>query len=180
MTVNFSLRTVTRVLLAMGLVVIVGLCGCVRSSSAHAYGPAPEFIGIEGWINSPPLSIEGLRGKVVLVEFWTHRCINCLHVLPHTVQWHERYKDRGLVVVGIHTPETEEEGQVPALQATMRELGVTFPVALDNRYATWDAYRNQFWPAYYLINREGEIVRKHVGEGDYGETEAAIVALLEG
>jgi thiol-disulfide isomerase/thioredoxin len=163
----------------LALVAVVALAGCVRTSSARAYGPAPEFAGIEGWLNSPPLSIEGLRGKVVLVEFWTHRCINCLHVLPHTIQWHERYKARGLVVVGIHTPETEEEAGVPSLQAAMRELGVTFPVALDNGYGTWDAYGNQFWPAYYLINREGEIVRKHVGEGGYGETEAAIVSLLE-
>ena len=169
--------------LARWLVVLVfaaaGLAGCMRSSSAHSYGPAPEFVGIEGWLNSPPLSIEGLRGKVVLVEFWTHRCINCLHTLPYTIQWHQRYESRGLVVVGIHTPETEEEAQVPGLQAAIRELGITFPVALDGAYGTWDAYNNKVWPASYLINREGEIVRKHVGEGDYAETEAAIVALLE-
>lgn len=167
-----------RVAGVLGLAAMLVLCGCMRSSSAHAYGPAPEFVGIEGWLNSPPLSIESLRGKVVLVEFWTHRCINCLHVLPHTVQWHERYKDRGLVVIGIHTPETEEEGEVPGLQATMREMGVRFPVALDNGYATWNAYGNQYWPAYYLVNREGEVVRRHVGEGDYAATEAAIVELL--
>ena len=149
------------------------------SPTASSPAPvAPEFRGIDHWLNGPPQTLAALRGKVVLVEFWTHRCINCLHVLPHTVQWHERYKDRGLVVVGIHTPETEEEGEVPGLQATMRELGVSFPVALDNGYATWNAYGNQYWPAYYLVNREGEVVRKHVGEGDYGATEAAIVELL--
>jgi thiol-disulfide isomerase/thioredoxin len=155
------------------------LGGCVRSSAASAHGPAPELVGIQGWLNSPPQSIETLRGRVVLVEFWTRNCINCRHALEHTVRWHRRYKDRGLVVIGIHTPETEMETDVQGVQDALRDQGITYPVALDHGYATWDAYGNQFWPAYYLINRDGDVVRKHVGEGDYAATEAAIVELLE-
>ena len=161
------------------LLVFALLGGCVRSSAAQAYGPAPEFAGIEGWLNTPPQSMERLRGEVVLVQFWTHGCSSCRHALPHTERWHRRYGKRGLVVVGIHTPETEEEAEVPGLQAAIQELGLTFPVALDNGYGTWDAYDNQYWPAHYLVDRDGDIVLKHVGEGDYAETEAAIVALLD-
>lgn len=155
------------------------LGGCVRNSAASAHGPAPELVGIQGWLNSPPQSIEMLRGQVILVEFWTRDCTNCRHALEQTVRWHRRYKDRGLVVIGIHTPETETESDVQGVQDAMREQGITFPVALDNRYDTWDAYGNQYWPAYYLINRDGEVVRKQVGEGDYAASEAAIVELLD-
>lgn len=163
----------------LGLVALLLLCGCVRGSSANAYGRAPEFVGLQGWLNAPPQSIEGLRGKVVLVQFWSHRSAGCANVLPYVVRWHERYKDRGLAVVGIHTPQTEEESDVPGLQSAMREQGVRFPVGLDNGYATWDAYGNRIWPAYYLVNREGLLVARQVGEGNYEQTEARIVALLE-
>jgi thiol-disulfide isomerase/thioredoxin len=163
----------------VALLAVLATAGCVRSSAAQAHGAAPEFVGIEGWLNTPPQSMERLRGQVVLVQFWTHRCGSCRHVLPSTQLWHERYAPEGLVVVGIHTPETEAEADVAGLQAAIHELGLTFPVALDSRYETWDAYGNQYWPAHYLVDRDGDIVLKHVGEGDYAETEAEIVALLD-
>jgi len=141
--------------------------------------PAPEFAGIDRWFNSPPLTMKGLRGKVVLVEFWTHGCINCLHVLPHTKALYERYKDDGLVVVGVHTPEYEEERDPVRIAAAIRKLGVDWPVAVDNGQHTWNAFDNRFWPALYLIDRDGRIVYRHVGEGNYDETEAHVRALLE-
>lgn len=168
--------------LAVSLAAGLGAAGCINQAPAEPlrrHGDAPEFVGIDGWINSPPLSIAGLRGKVVLVEFWTHQCINCMRVLPHTVEWHRRYKDRGLVVIGVHTPETESEAQPEAVQAAIRKFGIEFPVALDDRFTTWEAYGTQAWPTTYLIDRQGTIIRKHIGEGEYGETEAAIRKALE-
>lgn len=150
-----------------------------RAQDSTAMVPAPEFTGIDHWYNSPPLSMAGLRGKVVLVEFWTHECINCLHVLPHTKALYEKYAKDGLVVVGVHTPEYDEE-RVPAnVQAAIRRYGITWPVATDNGYETWNAYGNRFWPALYLIDRDGRVVYSHVGEGNYQQTEERVRQLLE-
>ena len=145
----------------------------------HAAAPlAPEFKGIEQWINSEPLTLSQLRGSVVLVEFWTRGCINCIHVMPHIKEWHSRYRDQGLTVVGVHTPEYEHE-KVPAnVREAARRFGLGYPIALDNDYKTWDAYGNRFWPALYLIDAEGRIVYRHYGEGSYAETEAQIQRLL--
>jgi thiol-disulfide isomerase/thioredoxin len=144
---------------------------------AHA-APAPEFAGIDNWINSAPLTMQGLRGKVVLVDFWTYDCINCQHVLPYVKGWHQKYKDQGLVVVGVHTPEYGFERNLNNLKTAVQRNGITFPVAQDNRYATWSAYNNQFWPAFYLVDKRGEVVYSHFGEGDYAQTEAVIRKLL--
>jgi thiol-disulfide isomerase/thioredoxin len=141
-------------------------------------GPAPEFTGIETWLNSPPLTMKDLRGKVVLVDFWTYSCINCLRTLPHVTKWHEKYKDQGLVVVGVHTPEFAFERSTNNVKTAARRFGVGYPIAQDNRYATWNAYRNQYWPASYLIDRNGRIMHQHFGEGGYEEMEAAIRTLL--
>lgn len=175
----------TRALRAAAAAMLVAACaalaGCTGEASDRHEAPrriAPEFTGIEGWENSRPLTLQQLRGKVVLLEFWTWQCINCMHVLPYTVGWDRKYRNEGLVVIGIHTPETEEEHGVDGLRAAMRRFGIAFPVALDNRYRTWDAYGNFAWPATYLIDRQGRIVRRHYGEGDYEETEAAIRAAL--
>lgn len=149
-----------------------------KAARFYDYGPAPEFAGIERWLNSEPLTMASMRGSVVLVDFWTYACINCQRALPHVVQWHERYKDRGLVVVGVHTPEYAFERSAQNVQAAIKRLGIQFPVAQDNRYATWRAYDNTYWPASYLIDRRGRIMLKHVGEGGYNETEAAIRALI--
>jgi thiol-disulfide isomerase/thioredoxin len=139
---------------------------------------APAFTGIDTWLNSAPLDMQQLRGKVVLVDFWTYTCINCIRTLPHVKQWHEKYKDKGLVVVGVHTPEYPHERSTANVAAALKRFDIRYPVAQDNRYATWEAYRNQFWPAVYLIDKSGKIVYTHFGEGQYEETEAMIQRLL--
>jgi len=140
--------------------------------------PAPAFQGISTWLNSPPLQLEQLRGKVVLVDFWTYTCINCLNHLPAVQDWHEKYKDRGLVVVGVHTPEFAFEKSTKNVQEAIARLKIRHAVAQDNDYATWRAFRNQYWPAVYLIDKQGRIVWTHYGEGRYRETEQKIQALL--
>lgn len=139
---------------------------------------APDFTGISHWINSPPLSLEQLKGKVVLVEFWTYDCINCIHVLPHVKQWHERYQDQGLVVVGVHTPEYGHERILGNLEKAVKRFEIGYPVAQDSAYATWNAFENRYWPALYLIDQNGEIVYRHFGEGAYEKTEREIQRLL--
>ncbi|MBQ5948854.1 thioredoxin family protein [Massilia sp. ST3] len=148
------------------------------SAQAASASPAPEFTGINNWLNSPPLSMQQLRGKVVLVDFWTYTCINCIRTLPYVKSWHEKYKDKGLVVVGVHTPEYPFERSSSNVQAAIKRFGIPYAVAQDNRYATWQAYANQYWPAVYLVNKQGQVVYSHFGEGDYAETEARIRALL--
>jgi thiol-disulfide isomerase/thioredoxin len=151
----------------------------IAAASAHASpGAAPEFAGIDNWINSAPLTMRQLRGKVVLVDFWTYDCINCQHVLPYVKGWHRKYKDQGLVVVGVHTPEYGFERNLDNLKAAVRRNAISFPVAQDNRYATWSAYDNRFWPAFYLVDKQGQVVYTHFGEGDYAQTEATIRKLL--
>jgi thiol-disulfide isomerase/thioredoxin len=144
------------------------------------FDKAPEFAGIEKWLNSEPLTVSGLRGKVVLVDFWTYTCINCVRTLPHVRQWYDKYRDKGLVVVGVHTPEYPFEKSTPNVEAALKRFDIRYPVAQDNSYSTWDAYRNQYWPALYLIDASGKIVYTHFGEGRYEETEAAIQKLLAG
>lgn len=157
----------------------LGLGSAGRSEAAfHDYGPAPELTGIDTWLNSAPLKLEELRGKVILVDFWTYSCINCVRTLPHVKAWHERYRDQGLVIIGVHTPEFAFERDTRNVQSALKRFGITYPVAQDNRYATWKAFENRYWPATYLIDKQGRIMRKHFGEGDYEETEAAIKALL--
>src|SRR5919206_1390087 len=145
------------------------------------YGRAPDFAHISDWLNTPgdrPLSLASLRGKVVLVDFWTYSCINCLRTLPHLEAWDRAYRKDGLVIVGVHTPEFAFEHSLPNVRKATRRLGVRYPVALDNDYATWSAYSNQYWPAEYLIDRRGHVRHVHFGEGDYEGTEHAIRSLL--
>ena len=149
-----------------------------RRGSSTASATAPRFTGIDTWINSPPLTLAKLRGKVVLVDFWTYSCINCLRTLPHLEAWDRRYRKAGLVIVGVHTPEFAFEHVVSNVRKATRRLGVRYPVAIDNGYKTWDAYRNDAWPAEYLIDRRGQIREVKKGEGNYGDTERKIQALL--
>ncbi len=142
------------------------------------YGIAPDFQMIDAWINSKPLTMQQLRGKVVLIDFWTYSCINCLRTLPHLKAWYARYHEDGLVIVGVHTPEFAFEHSLSNVRSASKRLGVTYPVALDNSYGTWNAYANQYWPAEYLIDRRGHVRRVHFGEGEYGESERAIQKLL--
>jgi len=141
-------------------------------------GPAaPNFTGIAEWINTPggrPLTLQQLRGKVVLVDFWTYSCINCLRTLPHLKAWDARYRKDGLVIVGVHTPEFAFEHVPSNVRTAVKNLGVRYPVALDNKYATWSAYHNEYWPAEYLIDRSGRVRHTHFGEGQYSESERLI------
>jgi thiol-disulfide isomerase/thioredoxin len=140
-----------------------------RPGTLHALSnqPAPEFVGIDSWLNTPkPLSAAGLKGKVVLVDFWTYSCINCIRTLPHIQKLHERYAAQGLVVIGMHTPEFPFEKDAGNVKAAIKRFGLTYPVAQDNQYKTWDSYKNLYWPAQYLIDRNGTIVFQHYGEGD--------------
>ncbi|WP_280155822.1 redoxin domain-containing protein [Piscinibacter sp. XHJ-5] len=149
-----------------------------RGGDLPSRQPAPEFHRIGAWFNSSPLTMDELRGKVVLVDFWTFDCVNCLRHLPHVTQWQEKYGAQGLVVVGVHTPEFAHERSTAKLQEAIRRLRITHAVAQDNDYGTWDAFGNHFWPADYLIDRNGRLVYMHHGEGDYGEVAKRIEALL--
>lgn len=139
---------------------------------------APEIAGIAGWLNSKPLTLQSLKGKVVLIDFWTYSCINCIRTLPHITQWYETYKKDGLVVIGVHSPEFAFEGQRANIQKALKKFGITYPVAMDNDFATWNNFKNSYWPAHYLIDREGRVVYTHFGEGHYGVTESNIRYLL--
>jgi cytochrome c biogenesis protein CcdA/thiol-disulfide isomerase/thioredoxin len=144
-------------------------------------GPAPDFKGITAWLNTPggrPLSIRELRGKVVLVDFWTYSCINCQRTLPHVEAWYKQYAKYGFVVVGVHTPEFAFEHVVSNVRAQAAALGVHYPVAVDDNYQTWDAYDNEYWPADYLIGASGDVQHVHFGEGDYATTGQLIRELL--
>jgi len=142
-------------------------------------GPlAPEFTGIDHWLNSQPLTMAGLRGKVVLVDFWTYSCINCIRTLPYVEGWYQKYAADGFVVVGVHTPEFAFEHDTGNVSDAIARFGITYPVAQDNEYATWSAYDNEYWPADYLIDATGHIRSTHFGEGDYDTTESEIRGLL--
>jgi len=148
------------------------------SSGLPDYGPAPDFANVTEWVNTKPLTLAGLRGKVLLIDFWTYSCINCLRTLPHVEAWAARYEQAGLVVVGVHTPEFAFEHVPSNVKANARRLGVRYPIAIDNGYGTWNAWGNQYWPAEYLVDRSGRVREAHFGEGDYDKTEAAIRELL--
>ncbi len=141
-------------------------------------GPAPELTGISGWLNSEPLTMQALRGKVVLVDFWTYSCINCIRTLPYVTGWYGKYKEEGFVVLGVHTPEFEFEKSKENVAAALKRFGITYPVAQDNDFGTWNAYQNQYWPAHYLVDKQGQVRYTHFGEGKYQETEMAIRYLL--
>jgi len=145
--------------------------------------PAPEFIGITNWLNLPAgrqvLTMKELRGKVVLIDFWTYTCINCIRTLPHVTSWYEKYKDQGFVVIGVHTPEFEFEKKSENVLAAIKQYNINYPVPQDNDYATWNAYSNQYWPAEYLVDAGGNIRRTHFGEGEYDQMEMAIQKLLK-
>jgi cytochrome c biogenesis protein CcdA/thiol-disulfide isomerase/thioredoxin len=149
-----------------------------HKTSVKKYVDAPDLQGISAWINSPPLTMQELRGKVVLVDFWTYSCINCLRTLPYLESWDKRYRSKGLVILGVHSPEFAFEHSLGNVRAAVKRLGVRYPVALDNDFGTWNAYENQYWPADYLIDRNGHVRDVHFGEGAYAETEHKIRRLL--
>jgi cytochrome c biogenesis protein CcdA/thiol-disulfide isomerase/thioredoxin len=171
----------------------VASTGAARSAIAHsagdpaalaaypALGAAPAFADTQRWFNTPggrPLSLAGLRGRVVLVDFWTYTCINCIRTLPYLEAWDAKYRGAGLTIVGVHTPEFSFEHDAPNVANAIQRLGIRYPVVQDNKYGTWNAYNNEYWPADYLIDTQGQVRYIAFGEGDYGKTEAAIRALL--
>ncbi|GAB2900949.1 hypothetical protein GCM10027093_42080 [Paraburkholderia jirisanensis] len=160
-----------------------GTSAFAQSADADLSVPAasialPPFSGAVQWFNSPPLTPEALRGKVVLVNFWTYSCINCLRVLPYYSAWAKKYREEGLVVIGVHTPEFAFERSADNVKKAIGRLGIDYPVALDSNYGIWRTYRNQYWPALYVADAQGRLRYQHFGEGNYRETERAIQQLL--
>lgn len=151
------------------------------ATSASALPVEGRFPGLDGaveWLNSPPLTAEALRGKVVLVDFWTYSCINCLRSLPYVKAWADKYRDQGLVVIGVHAPEFAFERNVDNVRKAAKDLGVTYPIAIDNNFAIWRAFNNNYWPAHYFIDAQGRVRFHHFGEGEYEKSEAVIRELL--
>jgi thiol-disulfide isomerase/thioredoxin len=150
-------------------------------SSLPVLGTAPDFTGTQKWFNTPggaKLTLAQLRGKVVLVDFWTYTCINCIRTEPYLKSWYAKYRDKGLVIVGVHTPEFPFEHSAANVAAAVKQAGIQYPVAQDNDYKTWDAYSNEYWPAHYLIDAQGRVRATHFGEGEYKKTERQIRSLL--
>jgi thiol-disulfide isomerase/thioredoxin len=141
-------------------------------------GTMPSLGGATEWLNSSPLSTEGLRGKVVLVEFWTFTCINWRRTLPYVRAWADKYKDQGLVVIGVHTPEFEVEKDVANIRQAIRDMQIGFPIAVDSRYGVWEAFGNQYWPALYFVDARGQIRHHQFGEGEYEQSERVLQQLL--
>jgi len=158
-------------------VVLLAAWVVAAGAQAEAGRVAPELHG-ERWLNSEPLRMDALRGKVVLVEFWTFACRNCQNVEPHVKRWHARYQADGLTVIGVHCAEFERERELANLRRYVREHAIAYPVLVDNALRTWRAYENRYWPAIYLVDKRGRIRHVAIGEGGYAETEAEIRALL--
>jgi thiol-disulfide isomerase/thioredoxin len=140
---------------------------------------APEFEKVTGYINTKPISLADLKDKVVLVDFWTYSCINCIRTIPYLVDWNEKYADKGLVIVGVHAPEFEFEKNIDNVKEAVKKFGIKYPVIQDNDKGTWNAYENRYWPRKYIVDNEGYIRYDHIGEGGYAETEKVIQSLLQ-
>ena len=166
------------------LIAIVTLVGCFLHRPATAGGNDPAMAdaqyAINGvkWINSPPMQLSDLKGKVVLVDFWEYTCVNCIRTMPYVKEWWARYKDRGLVIIGVHTPEFDFAKKVENVQAAVKRFGITYPVVVDSEYRTWRAFNNDYWPHHFLFDASGKLQHEQIGEGGYRETELAIQKLL--
>ncbi|WP_431081578.1 cytochrome c biogenesis protein DipZ [Pseudomonas thivervalensis] len=158
---------------------VVSKAGASAMPALESQGAMPALDGAVQWLNSPPLIRESLRGKVVLVDFWTYDCINCQHTLPYVNDWAKKYEKDGLVVIGVHTPEYGYEKIIDNVREQVRKLDIRYPVAIDNQYAIWRAFNNQYWPAHYFIDAKGQVRYSHFGEGRYGEQEQVIQRLLQ-
>jgi thiol-disulfide isomerase/thioredoxin len=161
----------------------LGMIGCAKAQSAaaarlHEEGDIPSLGGATGWLNSQPLTAAGLRGKVVVVDFWTYTCVNWRRTLPYVRAWAEKYKDHGLVVIGVHTPEFSFEHNVDNIRWALKDMKIDYPVAIDSNYAIWNAFNNEYWPASYFIDVKGHIRHHQFGEGEYLQCEAVIQRLL--
>ena len=155
-----------------------GISSVGLSIDKSQFKKAPEFTGITSYINTNATELSDLKGKVVLVDFWTYSCINCIRTLPYLVDWNQKYSDKGLVIVGVHSPEFEFEKNIDNVKQAVTRFGIEYPVLLDNDHGTWNAFQNSYWPRKYLVDSEGYIRYDHIGEGGYVETENAIKNLL--
>jgi thiol-disulfide isomerase/thioredoxin len=185
MRVIFRPRKAKLILLAAAAVL---LWSAAANRTVAAAQDAPSIVGssplhgLSGatqWINSKPLTAKDLKGKVIVVDFWTYSCINCLRAVPYIRAWADKYKDSGLVVIGVHTPEFGFEKELPNVQKAIQKFGITYPVALDSNRAIWDAFHNQYWPAHYFIDANGKVRYEHFGEGEYDKSEGWIQELLK-
>ena len=157
---------------------VLGLVPLADPSYAQTVPPTGYLGGATGWLNSQPLTAAGLRGKVVLIDFWTYTCINWLRSLPYVRAWAENYKDKGLVVIGVHAPEFPFERNVDNVRRAAKDMRVDYPIAVDNDYAVWRAFNNQYWPALYFIDLRGRIRHRKFGEGEYEQSERIIQQML--
>jgi thiol-disulfide isomerase/thioredoxin len=155
-----------------------GISSVGLSIDKSQFKKAPEFTGITSYINTNATKLSDLKGKVVLVDFWTYSCINCIRTLPYIVDWNQKYSDKGLVIVGVHSPEFEFEKNIDNVKQAVTRFGIKYPVLLDNDHGTWNAFQNSYWPRKYLVDSDGYIRYDHIGEGGYVETENAIKNLL--
>lgn len=167
--------------LAILSIIIALLVGVVNILPARQpvslQGIAPS-ISTQQWLNSSPLELAKLKGQVVMVEFWTYGCYNCVNVEPYVKKWYKKYKDKGFVVVAVHSPEFDHERDINNVKSYIKRKGINYPVAIDNDFAIWKRYSNRYWPAMYLIDKKGQLRYRHIGEGAYGQTEAMIRELL--
>jgi thiol-disulfide isomerase/thioredoxin len=161
-----------------GVLALLGVLATPVAPADADTRTAPDFVGITQWINSGPLHMHDLRGKVVLVDFWTYGCVNCVNTLPHVARLQAKYGGRGLVIVGVHTPEFPFERLTSNVQTAIQRHGIRYAVAQDNGSATWNAYHNQYWPAQYIVDQSGKIVFQHDGEGQYEQMDRTIAGLL--
>ncbi|HEY0232525.1 MAG TPA: cytochrome c biogenesis protein DipZ [Dokdonella sp.] len=155
-----------------------GASGAAQNEVLADEGPMPSLDGATEWLNSPPLTAQGLRGKVVLIDFWTYSCVNCIRTLPYLRAWADKYKDRGLVVIGVHAPEFAFEHDVDNIRRALAEFKIDYPVAVDNDYSIWRAFNNEYWPAHYFVDAKGRVRHHHFGEGEYAQSERIIQQLL--
>ncbi len=156
-----------------------GQVTAAAENDSSAFPAAPELAGISSWINSDPLKLSELKGKIVLVDFWTYSCINCIRTLPYLKTWDEEYSGKGLVIIGVHSPEFDFEKELSNVQKAVEKYGIKYAVALDNEHETWRAFKNNYWPHKYLIDMDGRIRYDHIGEGGYDRTEQVIQELLK-
>lgn len=182
---SFNRRRRPVILLGLALLALAGAGRALPPAQAQAPGPdgmlkipAPELPEKLKWLNSPPLTMSALRGKVVLIDFWEYTCVNCIRTLPYLKAWNDKYKDKGLVIVGVHTPEFKFAREEPNVAHAIKSFNLTYPIILDSDYAVWNTYGNRFWPAKYLIDAQGYVRYFHFGEGGYEATEAKIQSLL--
>lgn len=177
---RYFLTTMVKTIAATQL----GMLACTKQHATPATaelpvkGELPSLVGAIAWLNSQPLTVDGLRGKVVLINFWTYTCINWLRQLPYVRAWAEKYKDRGLIVIGVHTPEFEFEKNIDNVRRASTEMRIDYPIAVDNDYAVWRAFGNHYWPALYFIDTQGRIRHHHFGEGNYERSERVLQQLL--